>query len=198
MSEEQKMRAFIALSIPISWQEEFEALQTSLKRELPFKSIRWVNSCQIHLTLRFLGYILPDETNTVSDLLLRTAATVQPFTVYAKGLGVFPSPSRPRVLWVGLDGAVSHLEKLQRSINEVTCSVGEKPEDRPFKAHLTLARLKDLDRAEARQLASVIQRGYQAREPWKVGSIDLFRSHLGPSGARYDLLSSHVLSSLPS
>jgi RNA 2',3'-cyclic 3'-phosphodiesterase len=198
MTDQQKIRAFIALSIPHSWKEEFEVLQASLKRELPFKSFRWVDPAQIHLTLRFLGYILPSEANAVSEHLVRIATGQQPFNVCAQDLGVFPGPSRPRVLWVGLVGAEAELQDLQRSINAATSSIGEEPEDRPFTAHLTLARLKDPDRSDLRQLSSVIQRGYESREPWMVGSLDFFRSHLAPSGARYELLSSHPLGAVRS
>lgn len=184
----KKIRAFLALKTPPDWDAEFAALQQRLKSELRTKAIRWTNPEQIHITLRFLGYILPDDTKKVGVLLPAICSAHPPFILRCSDLGCFPNASRPRVLWAGLDGETQRVQQLQSGIVEATRHIGEPPEDREFKPHLTLARIQDLERPSREQLEHLLQHGFKIESTWRVTEFLLMQSHLSPQGAKYEVL----------
>ena len=184
----KKMRAFLALKTPPEWDAEFAALQQRLKSELRTKSIRWTNPEQIHITLRFLGYIPPDEATQIAALLRSICSAQPPFVLRCSGLGCFPNLRRPRVLWAGLDGDIQSVQQLRSAIVEATRQFGEPPDDREFKPHLTLARIQDLERSTREQLEELLRRGFQIKDDWHVTELLLMQSHLSPQGAKYEVL----------
>jgi 2'-5' RNA ligase len=192
-SGEKKIRAFIALKPPVEWEQEFSDLQANLKRELPGKSIKWVDPRQIHITLRFLGSIVPADAAAVSLRITEICQNARPLNLIASGLGCFPVIRKPRVLWAGLRGDETAVEELYRRINEATREIGAKPDDRKFNAHLTLARLKEPSRNEIDILQTALDRPFKIEAPWRVREVLLMRSHLLPGGPRYEMLSAHPL-----
>jgi 2'-5' RNA ligase len=102
----------------------------------------WVPPANFHVTLRFLGSIEEEWVAGLAGRLRTRAAKRSPFDMRAKGLGVFPSQERPRVLWVGVDGG-EPLLSLQREVEAASCELGLDPEERPFHPHLTVARVKE-------------------------------------------------------
>jgi 2'-5' RNA ligase len=120
------------------------------------------------------------------------AWTVSPFSLCAKGVGVFPGIKRPRVLWVGLGGDRTPLAQLQKALDEGVHGIGFARDTRPFKGHLTLGRAKA--RIDARRLADAITRfGSFESADFQVRAIHLIRSRLKPGGAAYTLLHSEAL-----
>ena len=186
-----KIRAFIALKIPPQWERALTALQEELKERL--QAFRWVNPEQIHLTLRFLGSISEEQVIDVKDRLAEMKAG--PFTLWPSGLGCFPNARRPRVLWAGLKGDLDRIKSLHTAVVASTKSIGEAPEDRPFRPHLTLARIQEVDRSTA----STLQEIAASEEAWSdygwaVSEVQLIQSHLSPQGARYETLHTTPLS----
>lgn len=192
-AEEKKIRAFIALKPPEEWIAAFDDLQKALAKRLPSRAFRWVAPAQIHVTLRFFGGILPEDARQVTSILRGICAGFPPFTLSASGLGCFPSPARPRVLWAGLGGDLSSIEKLHSAIREATLAIGEKPEDRKFSAHLTLARVKEPSRVEVHELKRCVDEPFTIEQPWSVREVLLMQSHLSPAGSRYEVISTHAL-----
>jgi 2'-5' RNA ligase len=93
------IRAFIALTPPATLQQAFAEVQAALHRlSLPF---RWVKPAQIHLTLKFLGDILPETIDPIAQAIRQTVITCPPFTLSVRGLGCFPNSTSPRILWMG-------------------------------------------------------------------------------------------------
>jgi RNA 2',3'-cyclic 3'-phosphodiesterase len=133
---------------------------------------RWTTRDQWHVTLRFLGE-LDDE--------------VLPSVVEAvDGLGLSPTVARagpavellsPRVVSIPVGG----LGELGPAVIEATAGFGRRPEDRPFRGHLTLARLKGVRR---RDLAPLL--GTSIDASWTVDEVHVVRSFLSPKGARYE------------
>ena len=185
----KKIRVFIALQPPSEWIKQLGGLQASLKKELRAREIKWLQLEQIHITLRFFGYILPQEVQLIGAAMNRVAAETEPFTIFATGLGCFPSLRRPRVLWVGVEDR--GVTKLQAGITKETRTIGEKPEDRPFSPHLTLARIKDLPREEGKVLEGM--RTIKLSPEWRVTELLLMQSHLSSAGARYEIIHSAPL-----
>lgn len=175
-------RLFIALSVPEPLQQDWHRWQRSAQRHLP-EGLRWTPPHQLHLTLRFLGDVACQQVAELAEAFQRACAAVPPFTLAFQNLGCFPSPERPRVLWAGLGGDLTRLCTLQQRILAETRRWGQ-TEDRPFVAHLTLARIRDGSPAARHGLGK-----HLARLPslpagsWSVEVVILYRSQLQPGGA---------------
>ena len=101
----ETIRAFIAIPIPAPVRACIGGVQTGIRRH-GFK-MRWVRPESVHLTLKFLGDIPVSDIDRVRPVMGDAAYVFSPFTLCAKGAGVFPGIQRPRVLWVGLGGEVT-------------------------------------------------------------------------------------------
>ncbi len=118
------------------------------------------------------------------------------FELKCRGVGAFPNPVSPRVVWAGIE-TVPGLFALQRGVDEELKTLGFLPEDRPFSPHLTLARLKG--RAKLRLLQEYLKdQGFREEAgSFTASEVHLFRSELRPDGARYTKLCTVALGSLP-
>jgi len=96
------IRSFIAIDLPEDTREKIAAAQEQLKRSRA--GVRWVKPGSIHLTLKFLGNILPEQVDEIGAAMGQLARDEPPITLCADGLGGFPSNRKPRVIWVGLRG----------------------------------------------------------------------------------------------
>ncbi|MDO8690713.1 MAG: RNA 2',3'-cyclic phosphodiesterase [Dehalococcoidia bacterium] len=187
-----QVRTFIAVSLPAEVRDALARCQERLGAA-KIRYVKWVNPEGIHLTLKFLGNV--DETNLphLAQALRASVAGISAFHLRTGPLGAFPSPKSPRVLWVGLAGALDRLEVLHRAVEEAAALLGFPPEERSFAPHLTLARVRDdatrEDRARlAQSLAQVRMDG-----SWDipVGEIIVMKSELARAGATYASL--HVV-----
>jgi 2'-5' RNA ligase len=157
--------------------------------------VRWVDPAGIHLTLKFLGNVVPGLAGRIIEVMDRQAAS--PFSIHLSGLGMFPNERRPRVLWAGVQGALDPLQRLQEQIEEGVSRLGFPRERRPFSPHLTLGRVREPVSSGAlkRISAAVTSTSLEPTEPWTVDSVHLMRSVLTPGGARYSTLASVPLGS---
>lgn len=191
----EKLRIFIAIPLPESLLEKLGEVQYRLQGKVPHQSVRWVGSDGIHLTLKFLGDTPKDEIATIQEALTVVARHAPPFTVTAEGLGCFPRPSRPRVLWVGVTEATGRLTALFKAVEEAMTSLGYEPERHSFTPHLTLGRVRrGASRADESEISEAIS-GTQVGElmTFTVDRFELIRSELKPSGAEYTTLETFQL-----
>jgi 2'-5' RNA ligase len=184
-------RAFIAIKLSDELKGHIGELQAELKRRaFGLDGLGWVRLEGIHLTLRFLGDIAEERVAALGALLRDVAAEVKPFALDARGVGAFPDPRAPRVIWLGLQGTPESMESLRRMQARVEAGVaglGFSRESRAFTAHLTLARVRD--RKSGAALAKVLE----ANQDRAVGSflamsVGLIKSELRPTGAVYTTL----------
>jgi 2'-5' RNA ligase len=179
------IRAFIAIEIDPATVRRIAAAIEQLKPRSA--GIRWVGAGNFHLTLKFLGNI---DENKIEPIGAALADALRPFprlTINAKGLGVFPNPKRPRVLWVGLVG--SQLLSLQAKVESALTPLGFAPEEKTFTPHLTIGRWRQGERAD-RTLEKELGQELGKWSDCEFGatSIDeviLFQSDLKPAGAIY-------------
>lgn len=190
----RKLRAFIALKTPREWDGKLADLQRDLKFKFGSGAFRWVKPEQIHITLRFFGWINVTQVDELARLLSPICSAHRSFTLTCESLGAFPNIRRPRVLWAGLKGDLNEAATLQSEIAAATDNFGDTAEDRPFKPHLTLARLKEPDRRQITDLEHAISRGFQMDHPWEVTELLLMQSHLSPNGSTYETLATFPLS----
>jgi len=180
----QTIRAFVAIDIPDKQQGQIALLQNCLKH-LPGQ-ISWVKPQNMHLTLKFMGEFPASLVEAASQAL--QGMGVIPFELgFAQQIGFFPSEMRPRVIWLGLESA-GELARLQRTVEERLCHLGLPPEDKAFKPHLTLGRLRQAFKGN---LAANLK-GLQLPqvEGFRVSEIKFIRSELRPQGPVYTELGS--------
>ncbi len=178
-------RTFIAIPIPEPIGRQLARWQKTLTPAVP--GCRWIEGeCPFHMTLAFLGDVANRDLN---EVCLAIAASVEPgsrFELKVEGLGAFPNPGRPRVLWAGITADdLAPLEQLRVSVVEAATRCGYRPDDPRFHPHVTLGRLKS-DRRNPCDLTSLVHR----EEGHTIGSFTVaevvtYASSLDPSGATY-------------
>jgi RNA 2',3'-cyclic 3'-phosphodiesterase len=138
-----------------------------------------------HITLRFLGSV---DQVVFERLLGRVAETTlpRPFSIRLRGISGFPTPRKATVVWVDLDEDSHSLVDLSEIIEDAAQSAGVAPEERPFRPHLTLARVRPQS-----DISHLLEQ--QIDLEWIVSEIVIFRSHLGKGGARYEVLETFAL-----
>jgi RNA 2',3'-cyclic 3'-phosphodiesterase len=179
------MRAFIALDLPAGIHRSLAGLQQQWQETAA--PVSWVKSGSIHLTLKFLGNIATEQVAEIQGVLQAIAVARSPFQLQPMGCGAFPSLKQMRVVWVGLQGAVEALLELQKAIEEALVPLGFAAEERPFRAHLTVGRVKGKRHLQLLQEAILRRQGFQA-EAFDVTDVVLYKSELRPEGARYTVL----------
>ena len=185
-----RIRTFIAIEIPERVKDRIGRLQQRL-RSIDCQA-SWVKPSNIHLTLKFLGDVPRERIAHVVSSVERACTTTPPFEVEATGVGCFPSPRNPRVLWVGLStGEAAGLVKLHSAIEAELGGRGFARDKKPFNPHLTIARLRSPK--NARQLAEqLLTEGFEA-ERFTAREVIVMRSELNPSGSVYTPLATIAL-----
>ena len=180
MTEGGKLRLFLAASVPELHRGWVAEQISELSGRWP--EARWIPSDNQHVTLKFLGSTPADRLANVVTACKRVAACHRPGSLSLAGLGVFPSPRRARVLWIGLDDPVGLLAALAADLDEALAPLGFEPEQRTFSPHLTIARFRTPTRVG--ELPSLAP----SPGPFPLLELGLCRSHLSPKGARYERL----------
>lgn len=178
---DEKLRLFIAVSVPKSQRSAVANATTSLRGNL--LGARWIEPDNQHITLKFLGWV-PEEKKTEVSAVCKSVAAGHPRTeISLTDLGAFPNAKRPRVLWIGVDDPTHVLEGLARGLDESLEPLGFSREERPFTPHLTLARFK----MPVKSSGHLPQFGLRLA-PFVIDRVGLFRSILSPKGARYEVI----------
>ena len=188
------LRAFIAVEIPPEIHKAIEGKTPPLRAALDSSLVRWVPTSNIHLTLKFLGGVSPANVELLTQMLSVEVSQHQSFALKFGGLGAFPNPRQPRVIWIGIQAPVG-LEALQHGIEAAAATLGYPSEKRPFSPHLTIGRVKQnagpagiqkiriaLDETTVGELGTA-----------QVIAVHLFKSDLKPTGAVYTRLFSAPL-----
>ncbi len=179
------MRSFVGIGLP-------EACRSAIARALAaFRTapgrVAWVREQNLHLTLKFLGEIRPDQVSGLETLLADAAGDVPSFDFDVAEAGAFPSLRAPRVLWVGIREPLELVGKLQQNIETALSRSGFPREDRPFHPHVTAGRVKGVlppgwgDRFVG--ALSGIRFGSA-----RAASFQLYESRLSPAGATYTVM----------
>jgi len=141
----------------------------------------------LHLTLRFLGPTAEERLTSLEEVVRDVAARERSFEIMIGGAGAFPSVARPRALWLGVTSGADQLRQLAAGLDELLTRSGWPSDERPFRAHLTLARADGVRAgpAAARRLIAAAE-GFSAA--WRADRLVLFESHTGGGAARYESL----------
>jgi 2'-5' RNA ligase len=129
--------------------------------------------------------VAPGRLDEIREAIVPTVAAFPAFQVSARGLGTFPSPKRPRVVWVGLEGEA--LPRLADAVELAIEPLGIAREGRPFRAHVTLGRI-DTPQAWARLGEELRRHGQVDLGSSRIRELVAFRSDLRRGGAVYTRL----------
>jgi 2'-5' RNA ligase len=189
------IRAFIA--IPLSAAVTAALAEVAERLRGAAAQVSWVRPGNIHLTLKFLGEIGQAGVERVGAVLDEVAARHAPFTLGVGGLGVFPNPRAPRVVWAGLTAGAGEAAAIQRDLEAGLGRLGFAREARRFAPHLTLGRVRSPQNVPA-LLAHIGAVGEFSAGEVAVTHLDLMRSQLDPRGSIYTALRQAPLTARPS
>ncbi len=177
-----RVRTFIAVAIDKTIRDRAVILQEALDRA--GANVKWVEPENMHLTLLFLGEVEDRALPAVCRVVIEVARTLEPFEMCLEGAGCFPSPRRPRTLWIGVGDGTQELVALHDALEVPLLDLGcYRREERRYTPHLTLGRVKG--EVGADQLATALAR----RADWQGGRVRVrevfvmssdFGMHSGP------------------
>jgi 2'-5' RNA ligase len=184
------LRVFCAIELPDEIRSRVAERIRRLRAEFSGVRASWEKPEKLHVTLKFLGDTEPARVEQLSLAASRAVASLEPFDLTIGEPGSFPPNGQPRVLWLDIVDASGSLALMQHALETECAADGFPREPRPFKPHLTLARLRSPQ--GARELAATHRETPFEPQRFKVSELVLMRSELGPNGSRYTPLSRHT------
>ena len=181
------MRLFVAVNLKDDERKKLHKAAAPLRKSgMP---VRWAEPAALHMTLKFLGEVRPQNVDAVMHAVSAVATKAVPHDVKLGGFGAFPTIRRPRVIWAGAE-AKPELRSLKHDLEWELAALGFERELRAFQPHITLGRADE--EAEAgmfRDLETLIgDINYKSKIP--IRQVDLMSSKLTAEGARYEILGS--------
>ncbi len=172
-------RAFVAIRVP----PVLGKLSDAMRLLWPAQGVSWVPPENLHLTLRFLGAAEDAQIAALRQGLAVVAARHEGFVAAVGQSGCFPNRRQPKVIWARVADADGRLGALQRDVEEVVCAAGWVPEERAFRSHVTLGRVRTGVRPPRSKWSGNLP---QLQVPVEV--VELIESILKPAGAEYRTL----------
>jgi 2'-5' RNA ligase len=184
---ERPDRLFVAVPLPPEPLAACVALIDGVRRG-PLGGVpRWVHVENLHLTVRFLGETPPDLTPDAALAVRDALAGHRAFDVVLAGAGAFPEARKPRALWLGIEQGAAELGALADALDPALEPLGWPRDDRPYRPHLTVARL---DRSSISSSEVIADELRAAATGWRTGfradRVVMIRSHLGGGPPRYE------------
>jgi len=184
------MRLFLAINLPSSIAGAIDHEVAALRAAAPV--LRWIPPEKWHLTVRFMGEQPLDRVAAIRDAIDGATARHADAPLAIRGVGAFPNFRRARVVWIGV-APDPRLEMLHHDVESACVALGMEHEGRPFRPHITLARVPAGVDAGTLRALSRAARAVRYSEVIDAASIDLMASELTPDGPRYRLLHSSPL-----
>jgi 2'-5' RNA ligase len=173
------LRAFFAFEPDEAARRAAGAARDDLARRPHGDGVKWIRDEDFHVTLRFLGQIGADAVPPLVERVEARLRDESGFDLSLGEVGAFPSLRRPRVIVIGLEPE-EPAARLARAVERGVTDAGFAPEERPFRAHMTLGRVRRGRRAPRLDPPPAPQ-----GPPFPVREVVLFQSHLESHGARY-------------
>lgn len=183
------MRLFLAINLPPHERQTLHEATAPLRDAA--RAVAWVTEERLHLTLKFLGEQSEEDARRLGDALAPVVARHRAFTVDVGGAGAFPNLREPRVVWMGVADDPK-LELLHHDVEATCAALGYEVDGRPFRAHITLGRVRQRLARDGTQALRGAVREVSYDASLAVRSVDLMRSTLGNDRARY-----HRVAALP-
>ena len=190
------MRLFVAVDLDETARAAAAGSARTLAARLPGTDapspVRWIPPEQLHLTLRFLGEVAERQAAAVQHVLSLPWDTAA-FTSSLADVDLFPLSGAPRVVWLGVDKGREQLVELKSELDRRLAPVGFAPETRPFRAHLTLGRVRRQAAISGPALRAMLSGCGHETARWVVGRVTLYESRMSFRGATYHVVQSAML-----
>ena len=182
-----KLRTFIAVETSPEVRSHTGRMIERLRRA--GATVKWVDTSNIHLTLKFLGDVAADEIPGVCQAVTDAVSDLGAFEVQCRGAGAFPDTSRPRTVWIGVEEGEQQMVALHEAVDVALERPGFRRERRRFHPHLTIGRLRH-GGGSMRELGRLIDEhsGFEAGR-MRVEQAVVFSSELTREGPIYTVLS---------
>lgn len=191
MEANEKVRAFVAIELPEELKDSLVALQDSLRDKKQERHIKWAKPSTMHLTISFLGDIPTNRIEALKESLSIATRGLAPFTLSTGAIEI----RNKRVLWLSINNSPKLAELAERVETAVESLIEERVEDpkeksdkkhkeRAFRAHLTLARIKD-GKGYQPLREKVAKNSTKTDFSFIASEAVLFSSFLRPEGAEH-------------
>ncbi|HEY8413132.1 MAG TPA: RNA 2',3'-cyclic phosphodiesterase [Pyrinomonadaceae bacterium] len=187
----RRWRIFCAFELPESLRLRLAKHATTVREAVPEAAASWSRPENIHLTVKFFGNVDQAKVPLISAALARAVKEFGPIEIQVGKTGVFPRASRPQVLWIGIEDPSGGLSRLHARVEDECGREGFPKEERAFRPHLTIARIRKPGNAS--RLADTHLRMEFAPVEITLSELVLFRSELSPKGSKYTAISRHRL-----
>lgn len=182
-------RIFIA--IKVNPDKPFLEMLNSFKSTLNKDVIKWINPENIHITLAFLGNTENDFIKEIGSMLERTCKNYGGFELMIRGTGIFRNINDARIIWTSIDHS-EQLLNLAAKILKGLAEIDVKPDDKPFKPHITIGRIKHLNNRENFKQMTEQYRTVELQKV-QVDEVILYESILLENGPKYVALGRYNL-----
>ena len=179
------LRTFIGIPLSPAAKEMLRKIQEDLQRFPIF--VKWVDSSNIHLTLKFLGEITPQKLKSIQTIFPSLFKNSSSFEITITHLGAFPDVEKPRIIWAGISQNAERLTELAQKIENDLALFGFPKEDQEFTPHLTIGRVRSLKNIET--IAHEISGKTIPPITQTIDTVVLFKSILTSQGPIYEYLS---------
>jgi RNA 2',3'-cyclic 3'-phosphodiesterase len=195
----EKLRVFLGIGpVEPAWARDLQnwvARVESRFGDLRENPIRWTASDNLHITLRFFGSVSSDDCVRITEVVAPIVAGRKRFTLGTSGITLFPNPQQPRIAAVEFNESSGELANLEELVRRETATIGQAPEQRKFRPHVTFGRMRELNGRARRAIAETWANERPPKLPeWPVTHATLFRSELRPGGPIYTPLANFPLS----
>ncbi|MCL2131785.1 MAG: RNA 2',3'-cyclic phosphodiesterase [Lentimicrobiaceae bacterium] len=185
-------RLFIAINVVPN--ERFMAVYAKLKSQTTkLDKINWINPDLLHITLKFLGEVPPENVPSIAEKMRIACKDASPFTIGISFVGLFGSVYKPRVLWFGVDDNTEMLLKLHQSLEKQMRKLDFPPHIGNFVPHLTVARINKIDNKKRFLQQMEQQNQTQQIQQLTVNEVILYESRFEERVPVYDKIDSVML-----
>ena len=184
------MRLFVAAALDPATRDAVAGTidRARLLRVFRTESVRWIEPGNLHLTLQFLGETSTDTAAAVVEAL-GAVGSRPPVRAAFGPAGLFPAHGPPRVLWLGIGEGRGELAALRQAIGKLLSPLGCRPDGQPYRAHLTIGRLRSGTPAARGAIAASSAAIAPRALAWVVDRVALMESRLSSAGATYRIMS---------
>ena len=185
-------RIFLALDISDQARTACNAHIDSIRRSFPDVRVGWERAEKLHITLKFLGNTTPEALISLQERISDVGSHFHSFQLRLSQPGVFPSKSRPRILWIGVEDRSGAIDPLHKELERIAEELGFERELKRFHPHITIGRVREPANASA--LAVAHQERKIERVQFEVAEIVIYESKLQPAGSIYSVVARIALS----
>jgi RNA 2',3'-cyclic 3'-phosphodiesterase len=187
----QAIRAFVALDLDTVSVRRVARVADRLRMGSGAPSAAWTPSAKLHVTMKFMGELSLDAVLPFGNALGVLASGKRAPRPGSFRLDAFPSVEEAEIVVAELEDPFGDLGKLAVAVDKLAKKHGCPTETRPFRPHVTLARLKrpyDTRRWLRPELAG-------GADECAAIAVTLYRSDRGAEGSTYVKLATFAYAS---